>query len=361
VLAWLSLLTWAWAAFVALADRRHRVDLRAAPPETDGPLVSVIVPARDEEGRIGPALRSLAAQTYGPLEVIVVDDESQDGTLLEARSVVSQRIRVLEGAPLPPGWVGKSWANHQGAEAARGEWLLLTDADILHAPDSLARALPLARRLGRGGLTVLCRLDSESASERVIQPAAAVFIRSFVAPGPLVRSPRSPVALAAGGYILVERALYDRIGGHRAIQREIVDDQALARRVKATGGLLVFVFGDDLVRVRMYHGLAELWRGWRKNSSAGVGSTGQALGAGLQGLVVSLVPAVALARGPRLLGAAALALQVVARAEVDAVAPSPRRYWLTLPLGGAFVSVVSLASSLDRLRGGLVWRGRRYP
>jgi len=355
----LSLLAWGWATVVALADRRHRLDLRDVEPELDGPLVSAIVPARNEEGRIAPALRSLAGQIHRALEVIVVDDESEDGTYEEAKSVSCERIRVLRGAPLPSGWVGKTWANHQGARLAAGEWLLFTDADVLHEPDALARALPLARQSGRGGLTVLCRLETATPGERIVQPAAAVFIRSFVAPGFLVRSPRFAVALAAGGYILLERALYERLGGHAAIRGELVDDRALAERVKAAGGLLVFASAGDLVRVRMYHGLREAWRGWRKNTSAGIGSPVLAVVGGVQGLVVSVAPLLALLRGPRAAGALALALQIFVRSDVDPVAPTPRRYWLTLPLGGVFLSAVSLVSSLDRMRGRLEWRGRR--
>ncbi|HXH89893.1 MAG TPA: glycosyltransferase [Gaiellaceae bacterium] len=359
IAACLGALTWGWAALVALLDRWARLDVRDMEPEPNGPLVSVIVPARDEERGIERAVASLVAQDYGPTEVIVVDDESSDRT---AERAAKAGARVLAGEPLPQGWVGKSWACHQGFRAAQGEWLLFTDADVFHAPEALGRALALARREGRGGLTVLCRLDSGSLAERIVQPAAVVLIRSFVAPGFLIRSPRTKVALAAGGFILIERALYERIGGHEAIRDRLIDDQALAQAVKAAGGLLVPAFAGELVHVRMYEGAGELWRGWRKNTSVGLArsSAGLAAAGAVGGAVASVAPLVALARGPRLLGLAGVVAQLLARADVDPIAPSPRRYWATLPLGALFLSLLSLRSSLDRLRGGVEWRGRRY-
>ncbi len=359
LLAWLGVLTWGWAGLVAVLDRWARLDVRDIEPERDGPLVSVVVPARNEERGIGAAVASLVAQDYAPVEVLVVDDESTDRT---AELAAAAGARVLPGGPLPAGWVGKSWACHQGAQAAQGDWLLFTDADVLHAPEALGRALALARREGRGGLTILCRLDSGSPAEHIVQPAAVVLIRSFVAPGFLIRARWSKVALAAGGFILIERAFYERLGGHEAIRGRLIDDQALAEAAKAAGGLLVPAFAGDLVRVRMYEGARELWAGWRKNTSVGLarGSAPLALAGAVVGSAVSVAPTLALLRGPRRLGAAGLLLQFVARADVDEVAPSPRGYWATLPLGSLFLALVSLRSSLDRLRGGVEWRGRTY-
>jgi len=360
LVAWLGAVVWGWAALVALLDRRHRLDLHDVEPLRDGPLVSVVVPARDEERGIEAAVRSLLAQEYGPVEVLVVDDESSDRT---AEVAAAAGARVLHGEPLPAGWVGKAWACHQAVREARGEWLLFTDADVVHAPGACGRALALARREGRGGLTLLVRLDAETFWERVVQPAAVVLIRSFVAPGFLLRSPRTKVAIAAGGFMLVERGLYDRAGGHEGVRGRLIDDQALAEAVKAVGGLLVPAFSGDLVRVRMYEGTAELWRGWRKNSSIGLarGSAWPAVAGAALGVPATLGPWVALARGPRLLGTAGLLAQLVARADVAAVTPAPRRFWATLPLGVLFLCAVSLRSSFDRLGGGVEWRGRRYP
>ena len=358
----MSLAAWLWAVVVALDDRRHRLSLDDVEPTADEATVSVIVPARNESGRLAPALASLEAQTHTRLEVIVVDDESEDDTYAEASRFSSARIRVLQGAPLPPGWVGKSWANHQGTRLATGEWLLFTDADVIHATDAVARAVALTERLGAPGLTLLPVLESGSPAERIVQPAAAVLIRSFVAPGPLIRLRATPTAIAAGGFILLRRTLYDDVGGHAAIRNRLVDDKALAERVKRHAGPLAIASSGGRVRVRMYRGAREVWRGWRKNTSVGL-AEGSPLLAGttaLGGIVVSLWPYLAVARGPRTLGAAAVLLQFAARWDVEPVAPTPRLYRLTLPLGCCFLSVTSLVSTVDRVRGRVSWRGRRY-
>jgi len=270
-------------------------------------------------------------------------------------------VRVLEGKPVPTGWVGKSWACHQGYELARGDWLLFTDADVRHAPDTVGRSLALAQARRVSGVTVLPQLETEGVVEQAIQPAAAVLIRSFVAPGPLVRSPRSPVAIAAGGFILVSRAAYEAIGGHEAIRHELVDDQMLAVRLKAAGTPLELAGSAGRVRVRMYVGARETLRGWRKNTSAGLGSSVVAATAfACAGIATSLAPAVAIVRGPRRVGALGLILQLAARAASDELCPTPRRAWALFPAGALGLSLLSLLSSFDRLRGEVVWRGRRY-
>jgi GT2 family glycosyltransferase len=359
----LATVPWAWCVCVAMLDRRHRVSLDDVAPTASDVLVSVIVPARDEARGIRAAVASLAAQEHGALEVIVVDDESSDATASEARVAATERVDVIQGRPVPPGWVGKSWACHQGFELARGDWLLFTDADVRHAPDTVGRALALAERTGSAGLTLLPVLETGSVVERAVQPAAAVLIRSFVAPGPLVRSPRTPVAIAAGGFILVSRAAYEAVGGHEAMRHELVDDQMLAIRLKAAGTPLLLASSAGRVHVRMYVGARETLRGWRKNTSAGLGggSVAVATAFALTGAVASVAPLLALVRGPRLIGAVGLGLQLAARAAAQEVAPTPRRAWPLFPAGALALSLLSLVSSLDRLRGGVVWRGRRYP
>ena len=356
-----AVVPWAWSVVVAELDRRQRVSLDDVEPTHGGPLVSVIVPARDEGRGVRAAIASLAAQEYGPLEVIVVDDESSDATAAEARAAATPRVQVLEGKPVPPGWVGKSWACHQGYELAQGEWLLFTDADVRHAPDTVGRALALAQRGRVGGVSVLPLIETGGVVEQAIQPAAAVLIRSFVAPGPLVRSPRTPVAIAAGGFILVSRAAYERVGGHAAMRHQLVDDQMLAVRLKAAGAPLALGGSAGRVRVRMYVGARETLRGWRKNTSAGLG--GSVLVAAIlacAGVASSLAPAVAIVRGPRRAGALGLVLQLAARAASDELCPTPRRAWALFPAGALGLSILSLLSSVDRLRGGIDWRGRRY-
>lgn len=187
--------------------------------------------------------------------------------------------------------------------------------------------------------------------ERAIQPAAAVLIRSFVAPGLLVRSPRSRVAIAAGGFILVSRAAYERVGGHKAMRHELVDDQMLAVRLKAAGTPLALAGSAGRVRVRMYVGARETVRGWRKNTSAGLGgSVVVAAILACAGVASSLAPAVAIVRGPRRAGALGLVLQLAARCRGRAVPDAPTGVG-ALP-GGRAGAVDPLAAQLGRQASG---------
>lgn len=363
---------WAGAAALALHERRtaHRPD--AEPPAPVGPLVSVIVPARNEERGIGAAIRSLRALDYSRVQVIVIDDQSGDGTRTAARAAAEEdeRVSVLAGAPLPEGWVGKSWACWQGVAVARGEWLLFTDADVVHSPDSLGRTLAMAERLGRGGLTLFPTIDCEGVIERAVMPAALTAIATFVAPGPLARSSRSRVAIAAGAYMLMPRALYDAVGGHAAIRGRMVDDVCLAAAIKRTGALLVPVPARGLARLRMYHGGREVWSGWSKNASFGVagGAAKGLVSAGTLAALAALPLGAAVAgvrrRDPGLMaigigGSAALvALQRLSSWAV----PTPARYAPTLPVGLLVLSAAAARGALERMRGvGPQWRGRRYP
>lgn len=371
-----------FAAFAALAWSAtavgHRLDRRfvprpaVEPPLTDGPLVSVVMPARNEAADIGAAVQSHLDQTYPRIEVIVVDDGSDDATADVARAAGGgdTRLRVIDGLPLPDGWVGKSWACHQGAAEAFGDWLLFSDADVVHEPETLARCLALALRLDRGGLTLAPRIEMGTVAERVVLPAAAYIISAVMAPGPLARWQRSPVTMAAGAYLLIRKDVYDGLGGHAGIGHHMVDDLALAREVKRRGGLLVPADGTDLIHLRMYRGTRAMWAGWRKNA-AFASPRGITRGLAPSGLLgaLALAPTVATVRGAatrdrRLsaLGATALAAQLWAQRQAGGIAPTPRRYAVTMPLGTLFMATVAARGAVDRLTGrGPVWRGRRYP
>lgn len=363
---------WAGAAALALYEHRSAPRIEGEPPAVPGPLVSVVVPARNEQRGIGAAIASLRALDYDRVEVIVVDDQSTDRTFEAARATAGDdpRVRVMAGAPLPEGWVGKSWACWQGARAAAGRWLLFTDADVVHAPDSLGRSLALAMRLGRGGLTLFPTVDCGGIAERVVTPAALTAIGTFVAPGPLARSGRSRVAIAAGGYILIERTLYDRVGGHAAIRTRMVDDVCLAAAVKRSGALLVPVPAGRLARLRMYHGAREVWEGWSKNASfAAVGPPAKGLVSAGVVAALALAPAGATVGGLRArdrallgIGAAGVASMALLQRMAIWAAPTPARYAPTLPLGMLVLAGATARGALERLAGlGPRWRGRRYP
>lgn len=360
------------ATAVALAERRFGPDPMREAPRDDGPLVSIVLPARNEERGVGAAVRSHLGQRYRRIEVIVVDDESSDATAAEAVAAAEgdPRFTLVRGEPVPEGWVGKSWACRQGSRRATGEWILFTDADVVHAPDALGRCLALAERLGRGGLTLAPRVDTGTVAERMVLPAAAALIQFVLAPGPLARSPRSAIAMAAGAYLLVRRDLYERVGGHDGIGGHMVDDLALAQAVKRSGGLLMPADGTDLIRLRMYHDVGELWRGWRKNaafaSQRGV-TKGLAPAAAL--VALGLLPSYALVRGASCrdargaaFGAVGFAAQCVLQRLAGPIVDTPARYAVTLPVGTTFMAAAAMRGAVDRITGrGPVWRGRRYP
>jgi glycosyltransferase involved in cell wall biosynthesis len=226
------------------------------------PVVSVIVPARNEEACLGSCLESLAAQTGVPFEIIVVDDHSTDRTREIAASFPI--VRVIEAGPLPDGWTGKNNAVVTGAREARGQWLLFTDADTVHLPGSLARALVEAQQNKAELLSYSPEQIAVTFWEMATLPVVfAELARQY--PPSKVSDPNSPAAAANGQYILVKREAYDAVGGHAAIAGNILEDVALASAVKASGRKIRFRYAADAVRTRMYRNFRQLRDGWTKN------------------------------------------------------------------------------------------------
>jgi hypothetical protein len=232
----------------------------ASPP----PAVSVIVPARNEEVCLGACLQSLAAQSGPAFEIIVVDDHSTDRTREIASSFSSAGVRIIEAGPVPAGWTGKNNAVTAGSRAARGEWLLFTDADTIHLPGSLARSLEEARRHGAALLSYSPEQIVKSFWEKATMPVIFAELAASFRPSQ-VSDPNSPAAAANGQYILITREAYDAVGGHAAIASNLLEDVALARAVKRSGRKVFFRFGGDAVRARMYRSFAQLREGWTKN------------------------------------------------------------------------------------------------
>jgi glycosyltransferase involved in cell wall biosynthesis len=226
------------------------------------PEVSIIVPARNEEASLGDCLESLTAQTGVGFEIIVVDDGSTDRTREIAQSFA--KVRVISAGPLPDGWTGKNNAAIAGAKEGRAQWLLFTDADTVHLPGSLARALAEAKREGADLLSYSPEQAAVTFAERAVMP---VIFSELAAqyPPQKVRDRNSGIVAANGQYILVRRAAYDAIGGHAAIATEILEDVALARLFHNAGQRVYFRYGGDTVRTRMYRNWPQLREGWTKN------------------------------------------------------------------------------------------------
>lgn len=235
------------------------------------PMVSVLLPVRNEERNIGIALSTLSEQDYPNYEVIVLDDNSHDATRAIANGwMVSKRhVRVVQGLPLPPGWVGKSFACHQLAAAARGELLLFVDADTVHARQSISAAVTEMQASGADLLSVIPRQTMRGFWERVVLPLLHFSTFCFL-PLPLVSGTRNPkLAMANGQFMLFRRTAYDAIGGHEAVRTAMVEDVWLSRRVKERGYHLVIRDGGDMVSCRMYRSFREIWDGFSKNLFAG--------------------------------------------------------------------------------------------
>ena len=226
------------------------------------PEVSVVIPARDEEASLWACLESLVSQAGIDFEIIVVNDHSTDRTREIAVSFAG--VRVIDAGELPQGWTGKNNAVSCGAKEARGEWLLFADADTTHLPGSLARAVAEAKEHKAEMLSYSPEQIAGTFWEMAVLPVVfAELARQY--PPSKVSDPASPIAAANGQFILIRRVTYDAIGGHAAVAGDVLEDVALARRVKAADRKIRFRYAADAVRTRMYRNFAQLREGWTKN------------------------------------------------------------------------------------------------
>jgi glycosyltransferase involved in cell wall biosynthesis len=229
----------------------------AMPPE-----VTIVVPARNEEACLADCLQSLVTQTGITHEIVVVDDGSTDRTREIAQSFAG--VCVVTPPTLPAGWTGKNNALVAGAKEARGEWLLFTDADTVHTPGSLARAVADAKEHGPVLLSYSPEQIAVTFWEMAVLPVVfAELARQY--PPKEVSDPASPIAAANGQYILVQRVAYEALGGHAAVADSLLEDVALARTFKNSGRKIRFRYAADAVRTRMYRNFSQLREGWTKN------------------------------------------------------------------------------------------------
>ena len=287
-------LAWTWApAFGALVSsialtmtvinlgiyRRPRPEadaLRDAPAGggPGAPRVSVCIPARNEEMNVGPVVRGALASRGVEVEVLVYDDQSTDGTpgILARLCTEDARVRAVETRPLPEGWNGKQWGCERMGQAARGEWLLFTDADVRLAPDCLVRALDEAALLRADLLSTIPREEVGSFLERMVVPLIHWMLFSWL-PMPRMRTTNDPATSAGcGQFLLVRREAWRAAGGHAAFRDSMHDGIRLPRNVRRAGLRSDLYDGSDGVRCRMYRGAAQTWRGFTKNAYEGLGS-----------------------------------------------------------------------------------------
>lgn len=322
-------------------------------------------------------LASVTASRYPDFEVVVVDDRSEDGTGALARAHPAgnaRRLVVVDGAELPAAWLGKPWACHQGAKEARGELLLFTDADTVHGPDLLERAVAAMEEDAADVVTVSGRQLMETFWERLVQPQVFfTMVLRFYDAEKTVRQGRWRDAIANGQFILFKRSVYEAIGGHVSVKDEVVEDLMLAQGVMKSGRRLSIRLGETCFATRMYRSLAELVAGWSKNIVIGglnsvsrrlrpfVAPASLVVGGGLW-----LAPPVALALavmgvgGTALLtwSATAVAMSVLTWAMFTARMGAPFWYGALYPLGAA-VGMHIFVRSWVRGRN-VEWKGRAY-
>lgn len=333
--------------------------------------LSVLIPARNEAANIAGCLSSvLACPTDGlEVEILVLDDSSADGTGDIAAAAGGDRVRVLRGRELPEGWLGKSHACAQLAEAASGDWLLFLDADVRLQPSALQAARAAAEAAGSGLVTGFPRQVTGTWLEQLVVPLMVFTIICHL-PVPLVRGSRDPRFVAAhGGFLLIRRSSYSRCGGHIAIRSELVDDMALARAMKRAGEPVVLADITEHVSMRMYHNARQVWNGYRKNIYAGTGrSPALLLAVLLMYWSLYVLPAAALLwfvlsgqPGAAVWPAVAVAAGITVKRISDAAGRQPVWFCLLVPASILCLSLIAVASWRgSRSRGGYEWKGRRY-
>jgi len=240
---------------------------RGAAPAAS-PLLSIVIPARDEVRVIERTVRAFLASTYANFELIVVDDRSTDGTGDAVRAVADPRVTLIAGEEPPPGWLGKPWALHQGSLRARGELLLFVDADIVYQPDAVAAAIATLETTGRDMIALLPDIEMHSFWEHVAMPNLALFAFTVLPAWLANRSSLAILAIGGGTGNLLLRDAYDAAGGHQALKDSVVDDVALARLLRRSGRTTAGVRADGFVSVHMYRGLRETVEGFTKNGFA---------------------------------------------------------------------------------------------
>ncbi|MGD0092448.1 MAG: glycosyltransferase [Planctomycetota bacterium] len=375
--------------FQPVGDDKPIGNSPAANWDGNWPQVSILVPARNEAEALPRTLPALLTQDYpGPFQVVLIDDRSSDGTGEAARRIAgelgrAERLHVIAGAQLPEGWVGKVWALQQGISSLSTQhselstFLLLTDADILHAPSSLRR---LVGESLAGGLALnsrMARLRCESVAEKLLIPAF-VFFFNLLYPMRRVNDPQHRTAAAAGGCMLLSRQGLERIGGGlESIRSELIDDVNLARQVKGAGlPINLSLSRTEVKSLREYPRLGDIWRMVRRSAFTELKYSWLRLAGALLGLgMLFVVPVLAFCGGfitlcfvelirPVLLALlafflGALGLDLMGRAYKPAIAffGLPERYACTLPVAGVLYGLMTLDSALRHALGaGTQWR-----
>jgi chlorobactene glucosyltransferase len=345
--------------------------------ESNAPLVSVLVPARNEQNRVlADCIRSILAQDYGRFEVIAVNDRSTDGTgtILATLAKSDDRLRVIEGEEPPAGWLGKPYAMQQAFKHARGEWILATDADMIFDEAALRTAVDSTLQRKGDAMTLIPHFEVSSFWERVMIPTWGWVLLMFTLLS-RISNPKTQGAVGIGGFFLMRRTVLERVGGYEALKDEVLEDVRLAEMIKRSGARLFTEYAPNLLSTRMYRNFGEMWECSTKNWFSGMKfSLPFALSGVVSMCLISVVPplialasAIGIAAGLNahlwllfIPAAFSWLLQVLVLAMVSLRSEVSPVYALTAPLGLSLLYAMLFDSTIRITTGkGVTWKGRR--
>src|ERR1700676_5273646 len=342
--------------------------LKDFPPNTrsDNPLISLLFAARDEEEKLPGALATLEQLDYPELEIIGVDDRSEDATgrILDEFAASHPRLRAIHVKELPAGWLGKPHALQQAYEASSGEWLLFTDADVRFKVDVLRRAITMTTKRNLDHLSLFGDVEMVGFWEKVVVTFFGMAFHMATAPSEVI-NPKSGAYVGVGAFQLMKRSAYEAAGTHRRLAMEVVDDMKLAKIVKQAGFRSAGGVAQDAVAVRWHAGLGNLIRGTTKNFFAAFGYRlwFAVLGVAAM-LAMNVLPFAGLALGSgwiRVFSAIAVLIALGFHVGVDVAMRVSPFYALTHPLGALFFCyMVARSTAVTLWNGGVTWRGTFY-
>src|SRR5215213_855490 len=354
--------------------------VRPTLPPANAPLISVCVPARNEERNIQACVESILAQDYPNFEIIVLEDRSTDttGEILRSLAAQNDELNVISGSDLPKGWAGKPHALFQASAAARGDWLCFVDADTFLSPTTLSSCYAKAIETNADMFTILTFQIMGSFWEKAVLPIVMTALSVGFSPRK-VNDPKSKDAIANGQFILIKRSVYEAIGGHESVKDQIVEDKAISEQVKWNGYRLIIANGYSVAKTRMYTSLPEMWEGWTKNIYLGLSDRPSLMLLGAFGALILLVAALILPLWPLLgvfwflRGGEGVAITVIleslilwaiiiaVRARVAIGMGIAPWYAFTFPLGAAVFAAMMFTSTWKAISGkGVTWKGRIY-
>ena len=334
--------------------------------DADCPRISLVFAARDEEEKLPCALATLGAIDYPNLEIVAVDDRSQDATrrILDEFACAHVNFRVVHVAELPPGWLGKPHALQRAYENTTSDWLLFTDADVRFKPDSLRRSIAIVQSRNLDHLTLFGDVEMVGFWETVLVTFFGLAMHLSSDPYG-VSNPKSPAYVGVGAFQLMKRSAYLACGTHRRLAMEVVDDMKLGKLMKQSGFRSCVGIAEDFVSIRWHAGVRNLIRGVTKNFFAALGYSVPFVIAGVAGiLLMNVAPFVAVLVGHgwiRTLAAVSVAIALLFHIGIAVVSRRSPLYALTHPLGAILFCYMLVRSTAVTLwHGGVTWRGTFY-